>query len=376
MVMNCNYFSEIKYKEFAEPINRKLLHERIPIEGTIELTHRCNLKCVHCYCSQAADNNQIKNKELSLSDICKILDDIAERGCLWLLLTGGEPLLRDDFLDIYTYAKKKGFLITLFTNATLVTSKIADFFKEWPPYKVEVTLYGASKSTYEKITGVQGSFEKCMEGIHALLERNISLHLKAMVTTLNKHELWDIKKFAKSLNLDFRFDPLLHPRIDDSRTPCKYRITPREVVELDLKDCERLKEWKRILKEPKDFIKFDSLYLCGAGRTSFFINPYGEMSICSLTLKPSYNIKENSFDKIWNIFFPEILNREYNKDFLCRNCELEFYCPTCPGWGMIENGDPESIVDYLCEIAHMRKEAFDNIIDIKHPQRLVKITEG
>jgi len=359
--MNCRYFSEIKYMEFAQAINAKISNERIPISGTIELTYRCNLRCIHCYCNQDKNNEEIRSRELSKEETFKILDSIERRGCLFLLFTGGEPLLRDDFFEIYTYAKKKGFLITLFTNVTLVTPQIAGFLKGLPPFKVEVTLYGMSKSIYEKATGVLGSFELCMAGIKNLINNNIPLSLKAMVTNLNQDEVIKMGEFAKGLKVDFRFDPLLHPRIDGSKAPCQYRITPKEAIEFELMNDSRLAGWKKFLERAGDSEKLDSLYYCGAGRDSFSIDPFGKMSVCSSCLSPSYDLRQNSFAEIWDNFFPLILNDSYNKNFKCRDCEIESFCANCPGYSMLENSHPETVVDYLCEIAHLRKEVFDNI---------------
>ena len=359
--MDCSYLSEVKYSEFVRTMGNGIFNERIPIAGTIELTYRCNLKCVHCYCSQDKNNEEIRSKELPRDEIFKILDSVERRGCLFILFTGGEPLLRKDFFEIYTYAKKKGFLITLFTNATLVTPQIAGFLKEWPPFAVEVTLYGISKNIYEKVTGVIGSFERCMAGITNLINNNIPLSLKTMATNLNQDEVMEMRAFAQDLKVDFRFDPLLHPRIDGSKAPCQYRITPKEAIKFELMNDARLQGWKKFLERAGDSEKLDSLYYCGAGRDSFSIDPFGKMSVCSSCLRPSYDIKEHSFDEIWDNFFPRILKSGYNKDFKCRDCEIEIFCANCPGYSMLENNNPETVVDYLCEIAHLRKEVFDKI---------------
>jgi MoaA/NifB/PqqE/SkfB family radical SAM enzyme len=108
------------------------------------------------------DDRQARRTELSYEEHCRILDEIADAGCLWLLYSGGEIFARGDFLEIYTYAKKKGLLITLFTNGTMITPKIADYLLEWRPFSIEVTLYGHTKGTYERLTGIPGSYEKCM----------------------------------------------------------------------------------------------------------------------------------------------------------------------------------------------------------------------
>ena len=145
--MECPPIPKVSYIQFADRLNRGLFNERLPISGSIELTFRCNLRCVHCYCNLPQNDRQAIETELETDEVYRLLDQIAEAGCLWLLITGGEPFLRDDFLDIYTYAKKKGFITTLFTNGTLLNKDLADALVEWPPFLVEITLYGATRET-------------------------------------------------------------------------------------------------------------------------------------------------------------------------------------------------------------------------------------
>ena len=351
--MDCPHIPIIPYHDFSKRIHDKTVSARIPLGGGIEPTLRCNLKCSHCYVAYDS-----KKKEMTYEEICYILDEITEAGCLWLLITGGEPLVRNDFLDIYTYAKKKGLIITLFTNGTLVTPEVADQLKEWLPFSVEITLYGATKETYERVTGIPGSFERCMKGIHLLLERKIPLKLKTMVMTLNQHELWDIKKYVEDLGVEFRFDPVLNPGLDGSKEPCKLRIPPEEVVELDLADEKRIKGWKEFCKKFWGLANSDKLYTCGGGQTSFHIDPYGELSLCIMSRMPSYNLCKGSFREGWYEFIPEVRSQKPKGDYKCGKCDLLSLCDQCPGWGQLENGNPEMPVEYLCQIAHLRAEAF------------------
>ena len=351
--MDCLHIPIMPYSEFGKRIYDRAVAERIPVGGGIEPTFRCNLKCAHCYVAYDP-----KKKEMTYEEIRRILDEITEAGCLWLLITGGEPLMRDDFLDIYTYAKKKGLIITLFTNGTLITPLIADYLRDWPPHSIEITLYGITKQTYERVTGVAGSFESCMKGIQLLLERKIPLRLKTMVMTLNQHELWDIKKHVEDLGVGFRFDPVLNPGLDGSKEPCKLRIPPEEVVKLDLADAKRLKEWREFCSKFLGPAKSDKLYICGAGQTSFHIDPYGELSVCIMSRVPSYNLGQGSFQEGWYGFIPKIREQKLETDYKCAKCELISLCGQCPGWAQLENGNMETPVDYLCQIAHLRAEAF------------------
>jgi radical SAM protein with 4Fe4S-binding SPASM domain len=352
--MECPQIPLIPYREFSEPIHDRAIAKKIPIAGEMDLTLGCNLRCSHCFC--APDNRE---KELSFDEICHILDEITDAGCFWLLLTGGEPLLRPDFLDIYTYAKKKGLIVTVFTNGTLITTKIADYLKEWTPFSVEISIYGMTQETYEKVTGVPGSYSKCMNGIELLLQRKIPLRLKTLVTTLNKHELWMMKRYAEEHGLDFRFDALINPRFDGSKKPCRLRISPHEVVELDLAYSKNREAWKKLCRDLKGIPgSTDVLYPCSLGMWSFHITAYGELRHCLMTQEPSFDLHQNPFLKCWTELIAEFQALKPEEENRCQRCELFAFCAPCPAWAQLENGDPNTVVEYTCQISHLRADAF------------------
>lgn len=356
--MECPGIPQISYGEFSKHIHDNVVAKRIPINGSIELTFRCNLRCAHCYCNLHLNNQEALKRELKTKEVFDVLDQIAEAGCLWLLITGGEPLVHEDFLDIYTYAKKKGFIVTLFTNGTLLTPQIADYLAEWPPFSVEITLYGINKKTYEKVTGVPDSFECCIRGINLVLERRIPLKLKTTVTTLNRHELARIKEHVEELGVEFRFDPVLNPRLDGSKIPCNLRLSPEQVVALDLTDEKRSKEWQNICEKFWGVAESPRLYNCGAGISSFHIDPYGKLSLCGMARFQTYDLRCGSFKEGWYQSIPNFLTLKPKSNYKCCQCELISLCGQCPGWAWMENHNPETPVEYLCQIAHLRAEAF------------------
>jgi len=349
---------ELSITQFAERLNREILAKRIPLTGSIELTHRCNLNCVHCYCNLPAGERNAMSRELTTVELLHIYDQIAEAGCFWLLITGGEPLLRKDFQEAFAKAKQRGFILTLFTNGTLITPKTADFLAEWRPYAIEITLYGATPETYEKITRVPGSYEKCLRGIDLLLDRELPLALKTMAMTLNRHEVFQIQTFARDRGLKFRFDPVLNPRLDRSREPCKYRLSPEEVLALDLADENRVKEWREFCAAFSKPADSNSLYICGAGISTFHIDPYGRMSPCEMTRHQFFDLRSGLFREGWDDAFPRFLSVKAGDDYPCKSCDLISLCNQCPGWAWIENGDPQTPVEHLCRIAHLRARAF------------------
>ena len=159
--------------DFIGEFSNKAEALRIPVSGSIDLTARCNLRCIHCYLGQRSHRQGQRHPEMNTRQILSIIDEITEAGCLYLLMTGGEPLLRKDFPEIYSHAKRSGLVITIFTNGTLMTDRILDLFENLPPSVVEISLYGATASTYETITGTPGSYEKCLNAVRRLSERKI-----------------------------------------------------------------------------------------------------------------------------------------------------------------------------------------------------------
>ena len=135
-----------------------LSDKRIPLSFEIEVTARCNNNCRHCYINCPENDESLREKELSFEDIRQLADDAVDMGALWCLITGGEPLLRDDFFDLYMYLKKKGLLVSVFTNGTLITDEHISLFKKYPPRDLEVSVYGAAEKTYEYVTRRRGSY--------------------------------------------------------------------------------------------------------------------------------------------------------------------------------------------------------------------------
>jgi len=330
----------------------------VPSIGAIEVTRRCPLKCVHCYNNLPLGDQGAKSGELSYEEHCRLIDEITEAGCLWLLYTGGEIFARKDFLDIYTYAKKKGLLITLFTNGTLITPEIADYLAEWRPFSIEITLYGRTSETYEQITGVKGSYQRAMKGIQFLRERGLPLKLKTVVMASNKHEIWEIKRFVEEdLGLEFKFDAMINPCIDCSQKPLAVRLSPQEVVEFDLKDSKRMAEWRRFAEKFNGPASTHELYQCGGGVYSFAIDPYGMLRICVLSCAGSYDLRKGSFRDGWENFLFQIRHQQITKATKCISCEIKAMCGMCPANGELENKDAEEPVDFLCQVAHLRSKA-------------------
>ncbi|HOI95870.1 MAG TPA: radical SAM protein [Syntrophobacter fumaroxidans] len=351
---------ELSFRDFAAELEAK--ERRIPLHGTIETTFRCNLNCVHCYVSKPFHSGRTRAREMGLERLLPLLDEIADRGCLDLLLTGGEVLIRRDFPQLYAYAVRKGFRVTVFTNGTLVTEGIARLFGAMMPARVEITLYGMTAATYERITRVPGSFDRCMRGIMLLQGCGARLGLKTMLTKWNEHELVEMRTFARNLGIGFRHDALLNPRVDGLEIPIEeLQLPPERVVAADL-DVPSLRRRQResasrLAAASGAGACEDRLFLCGAGAVSFNVDPRGGLQLCQLARQPSFDLRTGTFEQGWNGFLPALRDRCRSKASPCRTCTLLPVCSSCPGASQLEHGDPERPVARFCEITHRRVHA-------------------
>jgi radical SAM protein with 4Fe4S-binding SPASM domain len=357
----------LDYGAFSLTVHQEVNGRRIPVNGTIELTHRCPLECVHCYNNLPMSDGGARRRELTTAEHCRILDELAELGCLWLLITGGEVLARPDFFEIYRHAIATGMLVTVFTNGTLITERVADAFAETPPFAIEITLYGRTKATYEALTGIPGSFERCLRGIQLLLERKLPLKLKTVAISTNKHEVTAMKRFAEELGVRFSFDSMMTPRIDCSASPLSVRLTPADIVVLDLEDPVRVSDWRRLALEyappPPAEGEVPGVYNCGGGVNSFAIDPYGDMSICVLSQVDKFNVRDHGVREGWETFLRRVRDKRATRVTKCTSCALSSLCGSCAANGELEMGDAEAPIDFLCRTAHLRAEVFG--IDVR-----------
>jgi radical SAM protein with 4Fe4S-binding SPASM domain len=345
------------YADFSSLLHERFGGRRVPVEVSIEVTHRCPLECQHCYNNLPIGDAIARKQELTFEEHVRLLDQLMEAGCLWLLYTGGEIFARKDFLDIYTEAKKRGFIITLFTNGTMITPRIADHLAQYPPLNIEITVYGATRETYEALTQIPGSFDRCMRGIALLLERGLPLKLKTVPTSVNAHEVYEMKRFAEQdLGVEFKFDPLVNPRTDCSQSPLAVRLSPEQAVALEFRDPVRRAEYLRLVESElaADVSISTKRYTCGGGHNGCAIDPTGKMTICVLSHRDGYDLRSGSFQEGWNGRLKEIRNTETLRETICTNCRIRTLCSMCAANGELESGDAESPVDFLCQVAHLR----------------------
>jgi radical SAM protein with 4Fe4S-binding SPASM domain len=184
-----------------------------------------------------------------------------------------------------------------------------------------------------------------------------------MVLKSNTHELWDMKRFVEEeLGLEFRFDAMINPRVDSSLAPLDVRLSPEEVVELDLKEPNRESEWIKFcehFKEPAhNSDEGGELYACGGSHNAFAIDAYGKLSTCVLWHGETYDLRKGSFKEGWEEFLLKVSRKRMTRPTKCLACDIRSMCGMCPAYGVLECGDAEEPVDFLCQVAHLRAHAF------------------
>jgi radical SAM protein with 4Fe4S-binding SPASM domain len=363
--MNCAHIEWPDDKAYFREFFRRAEAARVPLAGTLELTRRCNLRCLHCYLPRShgteyqGPQERVHGdlgREMTTAQVLMIVDQLVAAGCLSLLITGGDPLLQRDFAEIYRHAKLAGVEVTVFTNGTLVTDRVVELFQDLPPRVVEISLYGATAETYERITGVPGSFRRCLAGIRRLHDGGIRLGLKTLLMTANSHELEAIEGLARSYGAKFRFDPVLNACLDGGREPLSLRLDVDEVVQLEFASRERRQGWIDFHTKYPEIAPADRLLQCGAGETLFHVDAFGNLQPCLMLPGASFSLLTGTFAEGWTQI-ASVRETRVSEDNRCSSCQRRPYCAYCPGLLALENGDPEIPSAYLCALGTERLRA-------------------
>ena len=349
----------------------KLKERRRPISFDLEITARCNNDCRHCYINLPAGDREAQARELTLAEIERIAGEAAAMGAVWCLVSGGEPLLRRDFAAVYLALKRLGLLVSVFTNACLVTDEHVALLRRYPPRDVEVSVYGATRETYEAVTRRPGSFEAFTRGLDLLLESGVKVRLKAMALRVNARELPEMAAFCRARTKDYyRFDPLLHLRFDGD--PVRNaeiraeRLSPAEIVAVERADEERFgalqKGCDKLIAPDHEGAGCDHLFHCGAGNGSFNVGYDGTFRLCSSLWHPeaTYDLRSGTLAEAWDEVIPRVRDlRSQSPEFLgkCRRCGIINLCLWCPAHAALETGSMDEWIEYFCAVAHERAKA-------------------
>ena len=335
---------------------------RIPVSATLELTGRCNLRCQHCYLGNQDEQHARHAEERSTAAVKASLQEWVDAGCLYLLITGGDPMMRDDFAEIYRFACELGLLVTVFCDGILVDQAIIDLFREFPPRKVEISIYGAIAETYELVTRVPRSHAEAWEGIDLLCRNGIRVGLKTVLLTLNEHELDAMEAQAKERGLPFRYDAAVFPCLPvNSNEPLDLRVSPEKVVAHDLATPKRRQQWVDKMEQTRKQPESDRLYSCGAGATGFYADPFGNFSPCLMAVHHQTAQGDHTFSELWKNELGTIQQKKKSTSNGCLTGELRGAGVHCPAMNFLETGDEEVESGYVEKTTRLRHEAIMNL---------------
>ncbi len=328
---------ETTHKKFNLAVRKNGWRLNRPKVCQFELTFKCGLHCSYCYVDCYNSPAHTK-EELDTQQVKSILDKIYDAGVLWLYLTGGDPLTRPDFLEIYSYAKEKGFIVVLFTNAYSMTKEVAGYLSRKPPAKIEITLNAVSKALYEKISQVKGSFARTIRGIEVIMEAKLPLKIKTQVIRDNLEETDSIKRFVKKLGLDFWPFFGISPRLNGDFSSRDSRISPDEAL--------RVPEIKSLLKKEISRSRVFSCQCLLEKKDCIYLDPYGNTFSCVVVREPSFNLLKVDVEYAQNRLSSLVRNRKSaagkNHDF-------------CAGMAYLEKSNTKGSDPYYYELAKVIK---------------------
>lgn len=367
----------------------------------IELTERCNNACIHCLINQPEGDAAARAAEMDTAFVKDVLQQAVELGCLTVRFTGGEPLLRDDFAELYLFARRLGLRVILFTNARRITPELAGLFKRTPLGRpIEVTVYGMHPESYDAVASVRGAYTEFWRGIELLRSHDIPFVVKQSILPPNRGEMAEFEAFAASLPVmdrqpSYTMNFQLRARRDNpakNRFIASLRISPEETAAMRQRDPNYLHIMRQFVG------KFmgppgDRLFSCGAG-LGVCVDAYGKAQMCMDLRDPStvYDLRASchcepraqrvgeaiscdeetaSLQKTLLAMtplkyaltevFPRLRElRAANPDYLrrCARCFLKGLCDQCPARSWQEHGTLDTPVEYLCEVAHAQARYF------------------
>jgi MoaA/NifB/PqqE/SkfB family radical SAM enzyme len=338
----------------------KAWNEAIPMTALWEITFACNHKCSFCYNAPTRGA-----RELSTEQIRGGLEKLADLGCVFLVLSGGEPLARPDFFDIAWAGKKLGFAIRVYTNGYLVDELVAKKFADLMPFEIEISFHGDNPESFDRLTGVPGSFHRVIQGIRNLRKYDLKVNLKVPITNWNQNELRGIKKLAEGMGCHVEFDPVITPRDDGDTSPLALQATT------DFLDRFFSSEFKDLTREEVPMPRDDSKVkpVCGTGRSAVSIDPYGNIFPCVQWRRSAGNITEvDDLKALWHR--SPVLNEvrriaEEIPQTTLKNFEHGAFASFCAGVAEVQTGDPRNLYPQVRDNAQIRAEKHKNLLQIR-----------
>lgn len=348
----------VRGDRFLDQISARSRETRTPEGFTFELTYACNLRCVHCY----NPTHRALPHELSTAEIVAILHQAADMGVVTVTFSGGEPLVRHDAFEIFHEARRLGFLVSLLSNATQFTATLVDALEEVEFETIGVSIYGATKETYERVTGVPGSYEPFRHGIEHAASRRLPLVVRMPLLTDNAHEVHEARALVERLGLKFQYCLDITPRSDGNLAPLAHRLSPKQKVEIN----NALVGHTTISKADAACPKTDAFISCACGRARFAVTPYGEMNLCVAFPIPKYDLRKGTLRDGWEALKRTVDGAQPNSRYECPRCHLRPYCKQGPSDAWLETGDMSRCLPHFKEFARLEKHVHE-LLDPRQP---------
>ena len=348
----------VKFSQFYDLVAEK--DPRLPLSISADLTYRCNFRCAHCFCRLPEDAPQAA-RELTFEEWDRILGECVDEGALFLGVSGGEALLHPDFRRIWVMAKRRGLLVNLLSNGALITPDWADFFADWPPQEMSVSLYGATEETYHRFTGLPGRYARVRQALDLLVERGLTIQVKSVFTRRNVGEFEALRELILQYGGVFRWDAeLLGTYSEGGGNPLEERLSAEEIVALERRDLERDAAWRKQLKDwqPSPPLQ-ETPFRCGVGRGGPHLDPYGRMRPCIILESLSYDARAGSVHEGWRAALPALLTAFPVVPGPCVSCALPELCRYCPGHALLAGCSVGGPSPFHCELGRLRAGTYD-----------------
>lgn len=350
--------------EFTNPVEAKLARKaqenRLPIGGTMELLPLCNMDCKMCYIRLSKAQMEAEGRMLSCDEWLRIAREAKEAGVLFLLITGGEPLLYPEFERLYTTLASMGFVISINTNGTLINEKWADMFGKYPCRVINITLYGTDDETYGRLCRNPKGFTQVMNAVKLLEERNIRFLFKCSLTPDNAKQIPQLHQIARDHHTELHDTGYMFPpvRKEGLNTEGFIRLKAKDVAVAKMMSTEAMNPGKNIKEvalhflqrigkaNPKKMAELEGPN-CNAGRNGFWINWKGEMHACGMLNEPKASLLQHSFAESWAYITEE--SKKIKRCQKCDKCEYMGICPSCSASCLAETGSTDGCPEFLCE---------------------------
>lgn len=367
-----------KKQNITDYLAKKAIRLQIPLSGTFELSPVCNFSCKMCYVRKTQKEvEESQRKIMTLQDWRRLALEAKNAGTLYLLLTGGEPLLWPDFWTLYDELIDMGFLVTINTNGSLIDENALNRFRNKPPHKINITLYGANDDTYQRLCGIKGIFYKVDQAIQKLVENKITVKINCSLTPDNAKDLDWIVKYAKEREIKVTVATYMFPPI--RRNPGQIGVNERFTPEESAKYLLRYLKLDRTAEEYRNYLQalingcveppgleegcidpIDGKIRCRAGRSSFWITWDGWFTPCGMMNEPKEDLTRMSFENAWKSIAET--TKSLSLSGVCGTCPNNNVCHPCAAIAYAETGMISGIPIYMCKFAQeMRKIALETI---------------